>query len=168
MAATQIQRQEIAYSNPLDRVERLAEAKLWTFDRTTAYEVTMLIEGSWSDLHLSMNWRDDLESLHVVCAFDSKVSSARRAETARLVSLINGQLLHGHFDLWMADGSLIFRNNLLLSGGAEANDEQCEALIRVAVETCQRYFPAIQFVVWAGRTAEEAIESSLFETMGEA
>ena len=168
MAATQEHRQDFDCSNPLDRIERLAEAKSWVFDRTTASEVTMLIEGSWNDLHLSMNWRDDLESLHVVCAFDSKVTPPRRAEAARLVSLINGQLLHGHFDLWMADGSLIFRNDLLLNGGAEANDQQCEALIRLAVETCQRYFPAIQFVVWAGRTAEEAIESSLFETVGEA
>ena len=57
---------------------------------------------------------------------------------------------------------------LLLTGGAEANDAQCESLIRLAVETCERYFPAVQFVVWAGRNAGEALESSLLETVGEA
>ncbi len=154
--------------NPLDRVERLAEARHWSFDRTNAAEVTMLVEGSWSDLHVAMNWRDDVETLHVACTFDARVPKARHDETARLIAIINSQLLHGHFDLWEMDGSVVFRNNLLLSGGAVANDAQCEALIGLAIEICQRYFPAVQFVVWAGRTAEEALESSLFETMGEA
>jgi hypothetical protein len=166
MASTQAF--ETGIPNPLDRVERLAEQRHWSFDRTNAAEVTMLVEGAWSDLHVSMNWRDDVETLHVACTFDAKVPQARHEEMARLVAMINAQLLHGHFDLWQLDGSLVFRNNLLLTGGAEANDAQCEALIRLAVESCQRYFPAVQFVVWAGRSAAEAIESSLFETMGEA
>ena len=168
MAAIQAYESESEVANPLDRVERLAAARHWSFDRTNPHEVTMLVEGAWSDLHVSMNWRDDVETLHVACAFDTKVSPARRDETARLVSMINGQLLHGHFDLWTADGSIVFRNSLLLSGGAEANDAQCEALIRFAIDNCQRYFPAVQFVVWAGRSAEEALESSMFETIGEA
>ena len=87
---------------------------------------------------------------------------------SRLIGLINEQLLTGHFDLWHRDGSLVFRNGLLLSGGAEANDAQCEALIRFAVETCERYFPAVQFVVWAGRKADDALESTMLDTMGEA
>jgi hypothetical protein len=154
--------------NPLDRVERVAERECWSFDRTNPHEVTMIVEGSWSDLHLSMNWREEVETLHVACGFDAKVPAARREEMAKLVALVNAQLLHGHFDQWEADGSLVFRNNLLLCGGAEANDAQCEALIRLAIDTCQRYFPAVQFVVWAGRGAGEALEASLFETMGEA
>jgi len=155
-------------ANPLDRVERLAETRAWNFDRTNAHEVTMRVDGTWGDLHVSINWRDDAETLLVACTFDARVPSGRRDEMARLVNLINEQLLHGHFDLWRSDGSLVFRNNLVLAGGAEANDAQCEALIRLAVEACQLYFPAIQFVVWAGRTAEAAMESCLFETMGEA
>jgi len=154
--------------NPLDRVERVAETLRWQFDRTNPHEVTMRVEAPWSDLHVSMHWRDDVETLHVACTFEARVPPARRAEAARLIALVNEQMLHGHFDMWALDGSLLFRNSLLLSGGAEANDTQCEMLIRLAVENCERYFPAIQFVVWAGRSAEDALESSLFETMGEA
>ncbi|MFT3987425.1 YbjN domain-containing protein [Aestuariivirga sp.] len=159
---------EAELPNPLDRVERVAESLQWHFDRTNPHEVTMRIEAPWSDLHVAMNWRDDVETLHVACTFDVKVTQAKRGETARLVGLINEQMLSGHFDMWAVDGSLMFRNSLLLSGGAEANDAQCEMLIRLAVENCQRYFPAFQFVLWAGRSAEDALESSLFETMGEA
>jgi len=41
-------------------------------------------------------------------------------------------------------------------------------LLKVAVDACGRYFQAFQFVIWAGRTAREALASVLFETEGEA
>ena len=159
---------EPEHHNPLDRVEQIAERRDWTLDRSHDDEVTLLVAGSFSDLHVSLNWRAELETLHVAAGFDMKVPVPRRDEVSRLLALINEQLLHGHFDLWRHDGSIVFRNNLLLAGGAEINDAQCEMLIRLAVEICQRYFPAIQFVVWAGRSAGDAFETSLFETVGEA
>jgi hypothetical protein len=50
----------------------------------------------------------------------------------------------------------------------EIAEAQCETLLRLALEACERYFPAFQFVIWAGKSAEEAIQSSLMETAGEA
>ena len=155
-------------SNPLDRVERIAEAYDWAFSRTDAREVTMEVSGGWSDMTISLNWREEFEILHVAVSLEMKVPQNRRDEVARLLARINEQLLVGHFDLWHSDGSLLFRNNLLLTGNAEANDAQCEALIRFAVETCERYFPAVQFVVWAGQPAGEALEAAMIDTWGEA
>jgi hypothetical protein len=156
------------HTNPLDRVERLAERRDWTLDRPSSDEVLMAVEGGWCALSLSLTWRDDLESLLVASIYELKVPEKRREEVARLVSAINIQLVHGHFEFWEGDGSIVFRNSLLLAGGAEANDSQCEELIRHAVDSCQRYYPAIQFVIWAGHTAAQALDSALLETHGEA
>ena len=41
-------------------------------------------------------------------------------------------------------------------------------MLRVAVEACERYFQAFQFVIWAGKRAREALDCVLFETEGEA
>jgi hypothetical protein len=166
MALEALESEEL--SNPLDRVERIAESYQWAFSRTGAGEVTMEIAGGWSDMSVALNWRDEFEILHVAVGLETKVPPPRRDEVARLLSRINEQLLIGHFDLWQADGSLLFRNSLLLTGNAEANDAQIEALIRFAVETCERYFPAVQFVVWAGQSAAEALEAAMIETWGEA
>ena len=57
---------------------------------------------------------------------------------------------------------------LLLAGGADADRGQCETMLRVSVEACERYFQAFQFVIWAGKTAREALDCALFETEGEA
>jgi len=154
-------------TNPLDRVERLAETRAWNVDRTNDHEVVMLVGGGWADLNLSFTWRDDLESLQFACMLDLKVPDKRRDEVAKLLAIINSQLVHGHYDLWH-DGSIVFRYALVLAGGARVNDEQCEAIISFGIETTQTYYPAIQFVIWAGHTAEEALKSALLETMGEA
>ena len=155
-------------SNPLDRVERIAEAYDWAFSRTNPAEVTMEVAGGWSNMTVSINWRDEFEVLHVAVSLDMKVPPARRDEAAKLLARINEHLLVGHFDLWHSDGSLVFRNTLLLSGGADVNDAQCEGLIRFAVETCDRYFPAVQFVIWAGQNAADALDAAMIDTMGEA
>ncbi|MGI9372296.1 MAG: YbjN domain-containing protein [Hyphomicrobiales bacterium] len=155
-------------ANPLDVVENLATAHEWLFDRSTDDELNMTVEGTWSDLHVCLNWREDIEGLHLASTFDLRVPDRRREEVSRLVSLINEQLFLGHFDLWRTDGALLFRNGLLLTGGAEALPEQCEALMALALEACERYYPAFQFVIWAGKSAEEAIEACLMETVGEA
>ena len=40
--------------------------------------------------------------------------------------------------------------------------------INPALDTCERYFQAFQFVVWAGKSAAEALDATMFETSGEA
>ena len=63
---------------------------------------------------------------------------------------------------------VMFRHSLLLAGGAEPNGSQCETLLKVALDACDRYYQAFQFVLWAGKTPREALEGAMFETVGEA
>jgi hypothetical protein len=154
--------------NPLDVVERLASGNAWSFERASEDEITILVGGRWSDYQLSYTWMTDIEALHLACAFDLKVPERRRAEVQQLISLINEQLWVGHFDLWIQDGIVMFRHALVLNGGVAASRQQCEALIGTALDTCERYFPAFQFVVWAGKLAREALDAAMFETSGEA
>jgi hypothetical protein len=154
--------------NPLDRVEKLAESRRWPMERTGEDEVVMSVSGGWCNLQLSLYWRDDLEALQFACTYDLKVPELRHTEVLRLLSLINARLMHGHFDFWASEGTVNFRHSLILAGGAEANDAQCDALIRAGVDSYQRYFPAMQFVIWAGQSADAALENALLETVGEA
>jgi hypothetical protein len=153
--------------NPVDMVEHIATIHDWTFERSAPDELTLSVSGTWCDYHISLTWRDDLEALHLACAFDFKVSRARLAEIYRLLALINEQLWLGHFDLWKEDGLLLYRHGLLLTG-AETQAAQCEALLRAALEACERYYQSFQFVLWAGKSAEEALTATMLETQGQA
>jgi len=154
--------------NPLDVVEHLAAGNDWSFERAGDEEITILVDGRWTDYQLSFTWMTGIEALHLACAFDFKVPERRRAEVQRLIAQINEQLWVGHFDLWLQDGMVMFRHALVLAGGGVASNQQCAALLSAALETCERYFPAFQFVVWAGKSAREALDAAMFETAGHA
>ena len=111
---------------------------------------------------------EEVEALHLACAFDLKVTEPRKTEVLRLLALVNEQLWMGHFDLWHKENVIMFRQSLLLSGGAEASSAQIEGMLTNALENCERFYQAFQFVVWAGHSATEAMNSALFETAGEA
>lgn len=154
-------------TNPIDLIEQLAVRNDWSADRSGDDELTLVVAGSWTDYHISLNWRDDLEALHVACAFDFKVPPNRLNEMYKLIAQINEQLWLGHFDLWTNEGLVMYRHALLLNG-AVATTHQCEAMLRAALEACERYYQAFQFVVWAGKGSQEALLSTMFETDGQA
>ena len=154
--------------NPLRVVEEVAVIRDWSFERSGEDEVSILVRGEHTDYQVSFTWMAEIESLHIACTFDMKIPESRKAEVQRLIALINEQLWIGHFDLWLQSGLVMFREALILAGGATATTEQCEAMLATATDACERHYPAFQFVVWAGKSAREAIDAVMFETQGEA
>ena len=155
-------------SNPLQVVEDVASVNSWAFERSGDDEITILVKGRWTDYQVCFTWMPDIEALHLACTFDMKIPDARRGEVQRLVAMINEQLWIGHFDIWMQSGLIMFRQALPLNGGLTATNLQCEAMLAGGVDASERYFPAMQFVVWAGKSAREAMEAAMFDTEGEA
>jgi len=155
-------------SMALDVVERLASQSGWAFERAGEDEITILVGGQWTDYQLSFTWMENIEVLHLACAFDLKAPDRRRSEVLELVAQVNEQLWIGHFDFWAKDGLVMYRHALMLPGGASPSNAQCAALLSAALDACERYYQAFQFVLWAGKTAREAIEATMFETSGEA
>ena len=160
---------ELSYriSNPLDLVEQIAARNDWASERSGDDELMLSVAGQWTDYQVSLNWRNDLETLHIASAFDAKIPDMRLPEVYRLIAQINEQLWLGHFDVWTREGLIMFRQGLMLNG-ALATTDQCEALLRAAFEACERYYQAFQFVVWAGKDSRQALASTMFETEGQA
>jgi hypothetical protein len=154
--------------SPLEVVERMAATNNWPFERAGEDEIALSVTGRWANYQISFTWMRDIEALHLACAFDMKVPEARLNEVQALIALINEQLWIGHFDVWLHDGVVMFRHALVLAGGVTASDRQCEAVFGSALDSCERYYPAFQFVIWAGKSAREAMASAMFETSGEA
>jgi hypothetical protein len=161
---------ESAHDNrgsPLDVVEHMAAGNNWPFERAGEDEIGLVVNGRWTNYQVSFTWMNDIETLHLACAFDMKVPEPRLADVQKLIGLINEQMWIGHFDVWTQNGVVMFRHALVLAG-VPASGRQCEAALASALDSCERYFPAFQFVIWAGKSAREAMESAMFETTGEA
>jgi hypothetical protein len=154
--------------HPVDVVEQLAAVNDWSFDREDEDEISIAVAGAWTEYQVAFTWLPDLETLHVSCAFDLKAPARRRPEVMGLVTAINEQMWIGHFDFWPKEGVAMHRHGLILSGGAQPSASQCAALLDHALMSCERYYQAFQFVLWAGKSAREALDAANFETKGEA
>ena len=154
-------------SHPIDLIESLALQHDWPYERACDDEFLLTVDGSWCDYQVSINWREDIESLHLASAFDLKIPKGRIDEIYRLIAKINEQLWVGHFDLWSEDGLLMYRHALLLND-TKPNLAQSEALLTTALESCEFYYQAFQFVIWAGQNASDALVTTMFETKGQA
>jgi hypothetical protein len=167
MSSTQLIQAVVNQGNPLDLMEQLAVQNEWLFDRAGEDEMHLSFPGQTEDHHFSINWRHDVETLQLSAQLEVKVPKLKRAEVASLLNIINEQLWLGHFEMWPDSGQIIFRHGLLLRG-AMAVPEQCEGLIDAALEACDRYYSAFQFVIWAGKSASEAAAAVVYQCQGSA
>jgi hypothetical protein len=155
-------------ANPLETVEAIAHSHDWLFDRMSKDELAIEVSGRWCDFRMQFSWRADLHALHFTCAFDMRVPQNKRRDVHDLLALTNERLAVGHFDLWSEEGLPLFRHTSLMRGAGAASVEQLEDLMDIAISECERFYPAFQFVIWGGKTASEAIATSLLDTLGEA
>lgn len=154
--------------NPIDLLEELVAANDWAFDRASDTEMVVEIAGRWSDYHLCCVWHEQCQAMYVSCHFDIRVPETRRKAVAELLMLANERLWMGHFDLASDDGMISFRHTTPLRGVAGISAEQLEDLVDTAVNESERFFPALQLVIWGGKTADEAMTVAMMETVGEA
>ena len=85
-----------------------------------------------------------------------------------LLALVNEQLWVGHFDMWSNGSVLLYRHAMLLGDEGLLSLAQAQIAVEAAVEECDRFYPAFQFVLWGDKTPAEALASSMVDAAGEA
>tara|TARA_B100000282_G_C31723081_1_gene487036 strand:+ start:1436 stop:1924 length:489 start_codon:yes stop_codon:yes gene_type:complete len=151
--------------DPLENVELAASIQNWTFDRT-GNEVSIIANGKHNNYQLSVSLQNNSNGLNVICGFDLRFNKKNKFQILKLVSSINAQLWLGHFDVWDKEGLIVYRNSSILE--KSPNLKTIETLLNDAVSSIDLYFPAFQYILWAGKDSEEALQTVLFETRGEA
>jgi len=154
--------------NPIDLLEELVVANEWAFDRSSEHELVVETTGRWCDYRMFFVWRRDLDALYLTCALDTRVADDKRSAVMELLCLVNEKVWLGHFDISSEDRLLFFRYTMLNRGFPAPTFEQLEDLVDIALAECERFYPALQFVVWAGNSPGEAVASAMLETVGEA
>ena len=157
-------------SAPIEMLEHYFAAHGWAHERSGDEEIVANFQGRSAQYELRAIWRSEDQVLQFLALPDVRVSAEKRAATYETIGLINEQLWLGHFELWASSGLLLFRHATLLEGdeGGVLTLRHAETLVEAAIEECERFYPVFQFVLWAGKTPQEAIAAALIETQGEA
>ena len=135
-------------ANPLDLVEQVIAANDWIFDRRSDSDMAAEAPGKWCDYGLYFCWSDEIAVMHFSCAFDLKAPEKRGMDEET--------------------GMPIYRHSVLLRGAQSASAEAIEDLVDIALTECERFFPAFQFVLWGGKSPDDALEAAMLECVGEA
>jgi hypothetical protein len=155
-------------ANPLDIMEQIVIANDWEFDRRNDSEMAAEAPGRWCGYGLYFSWSHEVSAMHFTCAFDLKVPEKRRAALYELLALANERLWIGHFGMESEDGTPAFRHAVLLRGAPGASAESLEDMVDIAITECERFYPAFQFVLWGGKTPQDALAAAMLECVGEA
>ncbi|MEO1042744.1 MAG: YbjN domain-containing protein [Pseudomonadota bacterium] len=156
------------HADPIETIEYVAHAADIDAQRVDDNEVHVSLSGSWRDIALWFSWRAEAQVLQIGAPLEMKVPPSRKDDVLRLLALVNERLWIGHFDLWCEDGGIIYRNGAVLSEGQGMSPGQAEILLRGAMEAFEHYYPAFNYVIWGGKSAQEALDSCMLETVGNA
>ncbi len=155
-------------ANPLDLVEQIIDANDWAFDRRSDSDMAAEAPGKWCDYGLYFSWSHEISVMHFSCAFDLKAPVKRRTALYELLAKANEKLWIGHFGMDEDTGLPIYRHSILLRGTPTASAESIEDLVDIGLTECERFFPAFQFVLWEGKSPDDALEAAMLECVGEA
>ena len=153
---------------PLDMLAALFEARDWSIESVTDEELTGEIQGSWTKYQVRAILRPMDSVLQILCIPEIRVPGDKVATAQELLARINEQMWLGHFDLWSNGNVVIYRHGALLPDDGMLSLNQAQALVECAVEDCDRFYPAFQFVLWGDKSPEAALEAAMVDAAGEA
>lgn len=154
--------------NPLDVAELVIMEKDWVFDRPGEGELLAEVSGLWGKYRIWFNWQEEAGGLTIGCGYEARIPAGALPRVYALLALANAKLWLGHFEVNPDDSTVNFRHTVLAAGGAGVSAEQLQSLVDLAVQECERFHPAFQSVTWGGKSAAEALEIAIFETIAEA
>ncbi|TCL08199.1 hypothetical protein BXY66_0232 [Shimia isoporae] len=154
--------------HPIDIVEHIATYYDWNFDRIADDQIAMAVEGQWKTYSITLAWSGFDETLRLVCSFENEPPEEKLPQLYEALNAVNDECWTGAFTFWAKQQLMIYRYGLALTGGQVAGPEQIDALIRSAVEACERFYPAFQLVVWGDRKVEDAMQVAIAEAYGRA
>lgn len=152
----------------MEQVERVLEDADWSYERDSFNTVHCIVPTRWGDMGGIFSMREPHQLLQFSVTLDVKPTPTRRNELADLVIMINEKLSLGHFDYWPGDDMITFRHAISTAERIGAEATEISAVADAACAAVEKFLPSMNYVVWAGKSASDAMDMAMFETVGEA
>lgn len=156
------------HADLLETIEQVLSGLGWQYEREGPDAIQCIVPTRWGEMGAMFANRLEPAALHFSLTLDVKPQSARRAIINELIMMMNERTWLGHFDFWLEDEVVIFRHALPMQGRMSLGTGEVQAVLQAATDAVERFVPAFNFVIWAGKTPAEAMAAAMFETDGEA
>ena len=155
-------------ADPLQIIESSLEIAGWPHERDEETTLQCVVPTRWGDMGGLFVWRNNPQAVHFSLTLDVKPHGNKTAKLSELVLMVNERLWLGHFDFWSDEGVILYRHTLPLIGRDEPSEGEVSAVMSAAADAAEKFIPAFNFLIWAGKSPRESMEGALFETDGEA
>jgi hypothetical protein len=154
--------------HPIDIVEHIATHHEWDFDRVADDQIAMAVVGQWRTYSITLAWSGYDEMLRLICTFEMEPPEEKLPLIYETLNRTNDMCWAGGFTYWAEQRLMVYRYGLVLTGGQMAGPEQIDGLIRSAVTSSERFYPAFQLVAWGDQTPAQAMNVAIAEAYGRA
>lgn len=117
---------------------------------------TALVQGPHTSYELQFRADDAMQLLVTYCVLPMRVPPALRGAMCETIARANHGLLLGAFELDLSDGELRFKNSVDVEGSALV-PLMVHNMIAASLFACDRYYPAIAKVLYAGARPADAV-----------
>jgi hypothetical protein len=153
---------------PVEMLAQLFDAHGWPFRLLNEDELSGEVQGSWAAYQIRGIWRAEDRVLQLLSLPDLLVQESQRPAIYELVARANEQVWLGHFEFWSKGNVLLYRHGVLLADHGKLGLGQAQGLVDAAISECDRFYPAFQFVLWGGKSPQDALADALVDAAGEA
>ena len=144
-------------ANPLLHAERALGRMVSAFHRPDEQAVWARCVGLWSDYRLTARWTPEVRRITITCCFAVSPPAERVSAIRRLHAILAPGLGSGDLTLDLDHDQASFAMTMELGRSDDDDADQIERGIRIALQTCELFFPVFHLVAWT----EAAIESAL-------
>ena len=153
--------------NPINIFEKIVISNNWAFERPFDEEIYVEVPNKYSNLIFQISWSRKEQTIDLKASFYIKMDFSRNDEIYKLLNLINYSTNIGHFQINESKYPT-FKYSIIFNDIKNLKHDILKRTLNHAISESEKFFPAFQLVLWAGKTAEEAILFSDFTTEGKA
>ncbi|MFC7292003.1 YbjN domain-containing protein [Hirschia litorea] len=157
-----------ANDDVLEVIEQCLNSAEWGAERNDEMSVNCAAPTRWGECGGMFMLRNEPRAVHFSLSADMRAPATRRAAVLELLSMVNERLWMGHFEHWAEEGVIMYRHTLPLLDREAPERGEVAALMSAAAEAIEKFLPAFNFVIWAGKTPKDALKVAVFDTLGEA
>lgn len=158
------------FHNPIDIAEMVMLERDLSFDRSSDGDLLAESSSAWGTHRIWFSWQEEHSSLSMSSCLDNKVPHAAFLPVCELLAYVNERLWMGFFSYDAENSCVVYRHTLManIEEGQMLSQESLDELLDLATQEWDRFFPALQAVVWGKTAPKDALAFAMFETVAEA
>ena len=153
-------------THPIDALEILANSEKWEFSRDKDDEISFIIEGSWREYALTINWDPRIDFLRILCSFEMTPPKKKLSKLYETLNLVNTDNTEGAFVYSPNESLMLYRNTLFLNDELIINSAELKGAIKATIRIAEKFYPTFQITCWGDALPNEAISVAFGEAAG--